>query len=151
MMIHKKRKDLYLIDLDLDRVGFRKFIASWLYKSDDLNIIIDPGPFSTIPFLRTALETLGITKLDYILLTHIHIDHAGGTGKLLEYFPDTPTLCHPKGITHLINPEKLWESTKQVLGPMARTYGKIIPVPEKNLSYLNLIPFPNTVLTVITY
>jgi len=142
-MIHKKRENLYLFDLDQNRTGFRKFIASWLFQSDDQNILVDPGPLSSIQVLQEGLSSIGIKNLDYILLTHIHIDHAGGTGKLLEQFPDTPVICHPRGIPHLINPEKLWEGTKKVLGPMAGIYGAICPVPEKNLTYSDIIPLSN--------
>ena len=111
MAIHKKSKNLFLIDLDQKLPGFRKFISSWLYTKDHKNIIIDPGPTSTIPVLEKALADLNIHKVDYILLTHIHIDHAGGTGLLLSKFPDSKVLCHPMGIPHMINPEKLWQGS----------------------------------------
>ncbi len=134
-MIHKKTESLFLIDLDQNDTGFRKFIASWLFRNGNKTVLIDPGPLSTIPVLVDALKKLDVHHLDHILLTHIHIDHAGGTGALLKHFTDTPVLCHPKGIPHLIDPGKLWEGTQKVLGDMATLYGPIVPVPEKNLYY----------------
>jgi glyoxylase-like metal-dependent hydrolase (beta-lactamase superfamily II) len=138
-MIHKKSDNLYLIDLDQKETGFRNFIASWLYKKGNVNILIDPGPSSTIPVLVSALKQLEVHHLNQILLTHIHIDHAGGTGDLLRHYPGTPVLCHPKGIPHLSYPEKLWEGTQKVLGDMAGIYGEIVPVPKQNLYYASQV------------
>jgi len=132
-MPHKLDNNLFLIDLDQKRPGFRKFIASWFLRHASKNILIDPGPSSTIPLLVNALKALNISRLDYILLTHIHIDHAGGVGKLLKHYPSTPVLCHPKAIQHLIDPQKLWLGTRKVLGDLADLYGPIEPVPAPNL------------------
>jgi glyoxylase-like metal-dependent hydrolase (beta-lactamase superfamily II) len=84
---------------------------------------------------------LEITKsnLDYVLLTHIHIDHAGGVGVLLRYFPEAQVICHPRGIKHLINPEKLWNASKKVLGDIAEMYGEIYSVPENRIQFLENI------------
>lgn len=115
--------------------GFTKFISAWIFQGDDCTLLVDPGPLSSIPVLLNGLERLGITMLDYILLTHIHIDHAGGTGKLLEHFPEAQVICHPEGIKHLVNPEKLWQGSLKVLGEMAEAYGEIIPVPAASISF----------------
>ncbi len=131
----KVDQKLTLIKLDQVLKGYRDFISSWLYKDEKITFLVDPGPLSTIEKLRQTLKDIGIVKLDYILLTHIHIDHAGGTGKLVEYFPDTMVLCHPKGIEHMINPEKLWQGSLSVLGDIAKAYGEIIPIPEKNIFF----------------
>jgi glyoxylase-like metal-dependent hydrolase (beta-lactamase superfamily II) len=115
--------------------GFRKFISSWLVKCDRFNLLIDPGPLSTIPHLLAELQRLQTARIDYILLTHIHIDHAGGTGALLKSFPQAQVICHPDGIRHLVSPERLWKGSQQVLGELAGIYGEIIPVPEGSISY----------------
>lgn len=128
--------NLSCIDLDQpDLEGFRKFISCWLYQSDKFTFVVDPGPLSTIPVLLEQLRHLQVKQLDYILLTHIHIDHAGGTGELLKKYPQAKVICHPQGIKHLIDPEKLWQGSQKVLGNLAVAYGEIIPVPEKNISY----------------
>jgi glyoxylase-like metal-dependent hydrolase (beta-lactamase superfamily II) len=127
---------LHCIDLDQpSREGFRKFISSWLYQDDQLTFIVDPGPLSTIPHLLKELRRIGVGQLDYILLTHIHIDHAGGTGALLQKFPTAEVICHPQGIRHLITPDKLWQGSRQVLGGLAAVYGKIAPVPENQIRF----------------
>lgn len=127
---------LSCIDLDIPSLeGFRQFISSWLYQKDELALLVDPGPLSTIEQLRSRLKELQVTKLDYILLTHIHIDHAGGTGALLREFPEATVICHPEGIRHLVRPEKLWEGSRKVLGTLADAYGEIIAIPEERIRF----------------
>lgn len=124
------------IDLDLpSQQGFRKFISSWFYQNAGLTFVVDPGPLSTIPHLLNELRRLGVEQLDYVLLTHIHIDHAGGTGALLAAYPQAQVICHPEGIRHLIAPEKLWQGTLKVLGSLADAYGEIVAVPAERISF----------------
>jgi len=124
------------IDLDLpSQQGFRKFISSWLYRDNGLTFVVDPGPLSTIPYLINELRRLGVEQLDYVLLTHIHIDHAGGAGALLVTYPQAQVICHPEGIRHLIAPEKLWKGTLKVLGTLADAYGEIVAVPADRISF----------------
>ncbi len=129
----------YPVCIDLDQpglTGFRQFISSWLYCGETFNLVVDPGPLSTIPHLLAELRRYGVERLDYILLTHIHIDHAGGTGALLREFPAAKVICHPDGIRHLVSPAKLWEGTRKVLGPeLASAYGEIVPVPENRILF----------------
>ncbi|BCR03173.1 MBL fold metallo-hydrolase [Desulfuromonas versatilis] len=127
---------LTCIDLDLPAIeGFRKFISSWLYRGEGFSLLVDPGPLSTLPTLLAGLERQGVKRLDYVLLTHIHIDHAGGTGGLLRHYPEARVICHPEGIRHLAAPEKLWQGTRKVLGALAEAYGEILPVPEAQLGF----------------
>lgn len=123
---------LWLIPLDQKLPGFTSFIAAWLYKGDK-TVLIDVGPASTVPALLKILEDMGIKKLDAILLTHIHIDHAGGIGDFVSRFPDTPVVCHSSGIKHLADPSRLWEGSLKTLGDTARAYGPIRPVPQNML------------------
>lgn len=127
---------LTCIDLDQPTLeGFRKFISSWLYRGEGWNLLVDPGPLSTIPHLCSQIRRHGAERLDYILLTHIHIDHAGGTGALLKEFPGAKVICHPEGIRHLVSPEKLWEGSRKVLGALAEAYGEIVPVPADRILF----------------
>ena len=131
-----QRNNLHCIDLDMPAVeGFRKFISCWLYRSAELTFVIDPGPLSTLPHLLAELRRYQVERLDYILLTHIHIDHAGGTGELLKNFPRAKVICHPQGIKHLIDPAQLWLGSQKVLGELAACYGEIIPVPAANIDF----------------
>lgn len=129
----------YPVCIDLDQpglTGFRQFISSWLYCTESFNLLVDPGPLSTIPHLIAELRRHGVERLDYILLTHIHIDHAGGSGALLKEFPAARVICHPDGIRHLVDPSKLWEGTRKVLGPeLATAYGEIVAVPEESIIF----------------
>lgn len=129
MATEKVETNLSCINLD--------FINTWVYYDEDLCFLVDPGPTVTINLLKESLDRLNITEndLDYVLLTHPHIDHAGGAGKLLKFFPHAQVLCHPKGIKHLINPKKLWESSLRVLGKAAEFYGKIEPVPKDRIEH----------------
>lgn len=125
---------LQLIDLDQDLPGQRRFISCWVSVSDDLVFIVDPGPPSTASHLIARLEGLGVTRLDFILLTHIHLDHSGCTASVLERWPDGLVICHEKGRPHLTDPTRLWEGSRTVLGPKAEVYGQPAPVPVEALS-----------------
>lgn len=127
--------DLVLIDLDLAREGFRKFISAWLYRKDGVTLLVDPGPRAVYPTLKASLEKLGIKKIDAILLTHIHIDHAGGAGLLFKDYPDARIVCHPKAFRYLDAPARLWEESQKVLGSLAQDYGSIEPIPAASLTY----------------
>jgi len=125
------------VDDNLKFINLDNFINTWVYISDNLCFLVDPGPTVFIKSLKKSLDYLKIEKndLNYILLTHPHIDHAGGVGKLLSFFPQAKVICHPRGIKHLINPKKLWEGSLKVLGNAAEFYGKIEPVPEDRILY----------------
>lgn len=128
--------NLFCIDLDLPPLeGFRKFISSWCYRGNGYTLLVDPGPLSTIPRLCDELHRRGVTHIDYVLLTHIHIDHAGGTGALLKAFPGAVVICHQDGIRHMVAPEKLWEGSRKVLGAVAEAYGEIVPVPAEQIRF----------------
>jgi glyoxylase-like metal-dependent hydrolase (beta-lactamase superfamily II) len=127
-----------LVCIDLDQPaqeGFRKFISAWLYRGDGFTLLVDPGPLSTIPHLLGELHRLGVENLDYVLLTHIHIDHAGGAGALLRTFPEAKVVCHPEGIRHMVAPAKLWHGSRQVLGRLAEVFGEIVPVPADRIGF----------------
>ena len=131
---------LTCIDLDQPSLeGFRRFISSWLYRGEDFSLLVDPGPLSTIPHLVGELRRLGVERLDTILLTHIHIDHAGGAGALLREFPEARVICHPEGVRHMVAPEKLWEGSRKVLGKVAEAYGEIVPVPAEKIGFQDIV------------
>ncbi|MBF0235798.1 MAG: MBL fold metallo-hydrolase [Desulfamplus sp.] len=139
MTYTKIDSNLYLIPLDQNMIGFRDCISAWLFKSDEITFLVDPGPKNSINQLLDTLKEINVQQIDYILLTHIHIDHAGGTGLILEHFPQAKVVCHPKAIEHMISPEKLWHGSLKVLGDIAEAYGEIIPIPTNEIVYLNQI------------
>jgi glyoxylase-like metal-dependent hydrolase (beta-lactamase superfamily II) len=141
--------NLHLIPLDLPKEGFHHFLCAWLYRDDHTVILVDPGPRSTLPALLQALEEMKIRRIDHILLTHIHLDHAGGLGLLLDRYPDTKAICHPRGVPHLLKPEKLWDVSLEVLYETAVIYGEPAPVSEKNLD--GRLDFPAGGMAVKVY
>jgi glyoxylase-like metal-dependent hydrolase (beta-lactamase superfamily II) len=127
---------LFLLDLPLPHPGFDHHLSSWLLRdfSTGRNILVDTGPWRTVPVLERSIRTAGVEKLDLVLLTHIHADHAGGAGRLLSYFPEARILAPERGRPHLIRPGKLAEGTRTTLGAeMADAFGPILPVPQENL------------------
>jgi glyoxylase-like metal-dependent hydrolase (beta-lactamase superfamily II) len=137
MSISNVAPHLYDVQLSIPGTDFTSLLSSWVYYNDDLCFLVDPGPRSVINSLKKALQSIGIGKSDlkYVLLTHIHMDHAGGVGELIKSFPQAQVICHPRGIKHLINPDKLWEGSLKVLGEVAKIYGKITPVPEDRIGF----------------
>ena len=129
--------NLHLIPLDLDLVGFRSFIGAWLYRGPEAFFLVDPGPPAMVPHLIQALESLSVERLDFILLTHVHVDHAGGTGDLLQRFPGTPVVCHAGGIPHMADPAHLWQAS-------LKTLGVLVQVPDSTPAGLTPGDRPNT-------
>jgi len=127
--IQNVSNDLYLITLTPPLEGFVSFISAWLYRGN-ITYLVDVGPSSTAQGLISTLADLNILHLDFILLTHIHLDHAGAIGEVAAHFPKTPIVCHPAGIPHLVDPTRLWEGTQKVLGSMALAYGPIQAVSQ---------------------
>jgi len=132
---------LFLLDLDINELDYTKFITSWLYLGEEGNFLMDPGPKCTIPTLLSSLEKKEVKELHWILLTHIHLDHGGGIGHIVERFPDAKVVCHEKAVRHLIDPQRLWDGSKKVLGHVADVYGEILSVPEENIHVLENVPF----------
>lgn len=124
---------LELIDLDIEALGYTKFISAWVYAGDEGSFLVDPGPACTMETLLAALDRLGVRHLDWILLTHIHMDHAGGIGHIIEHFPHARVVCHEKAVGHLVDPARLWEGSRKVLGEVAEVYGPIQPVAESRI------------------
>jgi len=132
MNIVEVRPHLYRIALPQKMRGFQKFIGSWVFDGD-CPFVVDVGPKASFEELLRGLKTLNLKRLDFIFLTHIHIDHAGATGSLIRHFPQSNVICHGSGVHHLVDPRRLWEGSKKTLGELAFNYGEIDPVPEKNL------------------
>ncbi len=131
---------LDLIDLDIDELDYYRFISAWLYRNGKETVLIDPGPTCTVPALFDALAERGVERLDWILLTHIHMDHAGGIGHVIKRFPEARIVCHEKAVPHLVDPSRLWKGSLKVLGNVAEIYGPIQPAPEGNIVCTDSIP-----------
>jgi glyoxylase-like metal-dependent hydrolase (beta-lactamase superfamily II) len=98
------------------------------------DVLIDPGPTSCVPAL---LEALGDVRPRALLLTHIHLDHAGASGSLVELWPDLEVYVHERGARHMADPSRLLESARRLYGAdMDRLWGDFVPVPESQLRVL---------------
>ncbi len=111
---------LYLIALTPPLQGFDRFIGTWLYTGPPA-FLVDVGPAATSATLLRALGDLGIRHLDYLLLTHIHIDHAGGIGEVATAFPQALVVGHARGLPHLVQPDRLWQNSLKSLGAHGRS------------------------------
>jgi glyoxylase-like metal-dependent hydrolase (beta-lactamase superfamily II) len=120
------------IEIKQDMPGFDHFFGAWVIKGG-VNIVVDVGPANSALRLLESLGSLGMDRLNYILLTHIHIDHCGGLAQVLDYFPMAKVICHEKTLKYLIDPSKLWEGSTAVLGEIAKAYGRPEPIEEDRL------------------
>ncbi len=124
----------HLIDLDQKLPGQRRFISCWAVPAGDTSYIVDPGPASTGGFLVEKLGVLGFARLDYVLLTHIHLDHGGAASAVLAAYPGARVVCMDSVASHLIEPARLWAGSLKVLGPVAAAYGEPAPVPADRIA-----------------
>jgi glyoxylase-like metal-dependent hydrolase (beta-lactamase superfamily II) len=114
-------------EIDVMHLGRDRVIAAHEVRG----LIVDPGPESS---LHTLLDALGGEEPRGLLLTHIHLDHAGASGALVRQFPDLPVYVHERGARHLVDPSKLLESAAKLYGDdMRRLWGDVVPVPEQNI------------------
>lgn len=98
---------------------------------------IDTGTNHSLPMVLEALKVKGLTaeSVDYVMLTHIHLDHAGGASQMMKAFPNAKLTVHPRGARHIADPSKLWQATVDVYGEETalRNYGEIIPIPKERI------------------
>jgi glyoxylase-like metal-dependent hydrolase (beta-lactamase superfamily II) len=115
--------------VDVRHLGRERVIGCW----DLGGALVDPGPESCLEELLAAVGS----EPQALLLTHVHLDHAGAAGALVERFPRLEVWVHARGAPHLANPEKLVRSAERLYGDdMERLWGRVLPVPERNLRVL---------------
>ena len=125
--------------IDLMFLGRPRVIATAVLDTPDGALLVDPGPGSCLDTLWRALREAGITGRDLhgILLTHIHLDHAGASGALVREFPHLVVYVHERGAPHLIDPAKLMASATRLYGDeMDRLWGEFAPVPASHVRVL---------------
>jgi glyoxylase-like metal-dependent hydrolase (beta-lactamase superfamily II) len=120
--------------IDVETAGIENFIASYVLKGRQI-AIVETGPASSIPNLLSGLGELDVKPEDvaYVAVSHIHLDHGGGVGTLIKHLPNAEVIVHQRGAPHLVNPVKLWDQSRMVLGTIADMYGKPEPVPREKV------------------
>src|SRR5690242_58196 len=106
--------------------------AAHILQQNGRAAFVDVGTNYSVPYLLAALEVLGIAPeaVDYVFLTHVHLDHAGGAGVLLRALPNATAVLHPRGAPHMIDPEKRIAGSKVVYGDerFTQLYGELAPI-----------------------
>lgn len=135
--VEKLLQNIYLIDgYDLN---MKERTGTYVLTESDLTII-ETSASPSIPHIIDGLGELGYSPKDikYIIVTHIHLDHAGGAGLLLEQCPNAKVVVHPKGLRHLIDPSRLIAGARAVYGEKFDSlFAPIIPIPQDRLIAMN--------------
>jgi glyoxylase-like metal-dependent hydrolase (beta-lactamase superfamily II) len=123
-----------VVDTDFVRP---RFDASFLIVENGRAAFVETGPNSAVPHLLAALEAHGLQRdaVDYVIPTHVHLDHAGGAGLLMQHLPRAKLVIHPRGARHMIDPSVLMEGVRAVYGAevAARDYGELVPIPAERV------------------
>lgn len=125
--------------VDVNFLGFPDIIATAVLHGPGGVALVDPGPSTSLANLQSALERGGIRMGDvrHILLTHIHLDHAGAAGTIVQAHPHIDVFVHERGAPHLVDPSKLLTSASRLYGQdMDRLWGDFLPVPQERLRVL---------------
>jgi glyoxylase-like metal-dependent hydrolase (beta-lactamase superfamily II) len=125
-------KNLFIVELETG--GFKNLICSYVIKGKK-PFLVESGPSKSIPSLLFGLNELDVKleDVEYVAVTHIHLDHGGGVGNLLKFLPNAKVIVHPRGMPHLVDPERLWSSSQKVLGFVSEIFGKPEPVPKERV------------------
>ena len=126
--------NLILLSSHPTLAGFEDFIGTYLFYSDK-KALVDVGPKAAIPGLLNVMSQAGVDpdEIDYIILTHLHMDHAGGVGQAVKEMKNAHVMAHPRAYNHLVDPAVLWKASRETLGDLALRYGKIEPVTENRI------------------
>ncbi len=134
MDVFQVSPSIRLIDL-YPFAGYRRFLNALLICGEEKKAVVETGPTVAVPNLLKGLDELGVARneIDYIFLTHIHIDHAGGIGTAAKALPNARVVVHERGRRHLVDPTRLWKASVDTLGEIALRYGEIEAVPEERI------------------
>lgn len=117
------------------------FDAAYLVVENGHGAFIDCGTNHSLPRMLAALDGAGLAPadVDWLILTHVHLDHAGGAGELIDKLPNARLAVHPRGARHMIDPSKLWAGASAVYGEevMEREYGRLKPIPAERVTEAN--------------
>ncbi|KFE70775.1 MBL fold metallo-hydrolase [Hyalangium minutum] len=122
------------VDTEYVRPGLA---ASHIIEHEGRAAFVDTGTTHSVPLLLAALDELGLARdaVDYVILTHVHLDHAGGAGRLMQALPQARAVLHPRGAPHMIDPSKLIAGSMAVYGEARyrELYGELVPIPSERV------------------
>jgi glyoxylase-like metal-dependent hydrolase (beta-lactamase superfamily II) len=122
--------------IDTKMHGEPGLTAAFLVRGEK-TALVETGPKSSVDHVTAGLKHAGIETLDHIVVTHIHLDHAGAAGTLARLYPSASVVVHPAGAVHLADPTKLWSSAGRIYGAeMDRLWGGIDPVPPDRIEVI---------------
>ncbi len=127
-----------VLELDTLLGGWERVTAGYLIEGD-APVLVETGSQSSVPSLLAHLDRLGLGPDDLagVVVTHIHLDHAGGVGDVARAFPGATVYVHPKGARHLVDPTRLVDSAARVYGPLLDSlYGRLDPTPSERIHVL---------------
>lgn len=127
-----------VIQIDTLLGGWERVTAGYLVQGPN-PVLVETGSQSSVPVLLEALAGLGLSAPDLsaVIVTHIHLDHAGGVGNVAEAFPEATVYVHEKGARHLVDPSRLVDSASRVYGPLLDSlYGRLDPTPAERVKVL---------------
>ncbi|MGH2721330.1 MAG: MBL fold metallo-hydrolase [Actinomycetota bacterium] len=116
------------------RMGGLEAVTAVYYLPGPHPAIVDTGPANCVDHVLAGLETAGAGRLEWIVLTHIHLDHAGAVGQLAERFPEAQVVVRVEGAPHLVDPSRLWASAARLYPDMEERWGRMLPVPEERVA-----------------
>ncbi|KEO82124.1 MBL fold metallo-hydrolase [Tumebacillus flagellatus] len=122
--------------IDLEEGGELGRTAAYIVRGESKTALFEVGSSHAAQNILDSLDVLGIKpeEIDYVIVTHIHLDHSGGVGYILPNFPNATVLCHPRAARHLIDPTRLIAGASAVYGDdLERIFGKILPVAEERV------------------
>ena len=134
--VKKFDNGIYQIDVMMENKESR--MACYYIDSKE-PILIEVGPSKSFPYLISGLESIGISNISRTVITHLHLDHVGGIGHLIEEYRDSFVHIHELGLRHLANPEKLWKAVASIYGEewLKKNWGEILPTPIENIVRLS--------------
>ncbi len=132
--MHTKQIGRNLYQVELETGGIKQLICSYILCGET-PLLVESRQTNSVPRLLSALQELNIKPelVQYVAVTHVHLDHGGGAGTLLKSLPNAKVIVHLRGAPHLIDPERLWPSSQAVLGYVSEVFGKPEPVPKDRI------------------
>ena len=130
MSLQRISDKISVIDSPLS--GMRRVLGTYLIEGEK-TAVIDPGPTNQTLGVIDALQIHGVKELDAVLLSHIHLDHGGGSWKMAETYPSSFVYCHPRGAAHMVDPSKLKAGAERLFGERVLEYGTITGVPSERM------------------